>query len=133
MVNDQRPTVDRAGLRATWLGLSSLVLAIFCTPLPLGVVVGIAAVVIGLKARKPGVKVRGAVPGIVLGIIGAILSTIMFGMSMYLMDEITGFRKCMTTANTNTDEKNCEDIWLPKMEKKLHVPAGSFDQYRGWF
>ncbi|GAA3227616.1 hypothetical protein [Actinocorallia longicatena] len=133
MVNDQRQAVDRSGVKALWLGLGSLLLALFCVPLPLGVVVGIIAVVVGLRARKPGVKVPGAVAGIVFGVIGTVISAIMCTGAVYLWSEINGYQKCTSTANTNTDEDACKDIWLPKLEKKLHVPEGTFTDHKDLF
>ena len=124
--------IDRAGSRALWLGLGSLVLTVFF--MPLGIALGIAAIVYGIKARRRATgKAPGALAGIVMGSIAAVLSTILLSMTVYLLSELSGYQSCVQVANTNTDEQACRDIWFPKMEKKLNMPEGSMSKYGEFF
>lgn len=124
--------IDRTGLRALWLGLGSLLLTIFF--MPLGIALGIAAIVFGIKARRRAAgKVPGALAGIIMGAIAAVMSTILLSMTVYLLSELSGYQNCVDVANTNTDEQACRDIWFPKMEKKLNMPKGSMSKYGNLF
>ncbi len=129
-MNEQSPaTLDRSGLRALWLGLGALLLTPFFAPA--GVVAGVAAVVVAVKVRRRAQgPTPGAVPGLVMGLIGALFSGLILAMTMFLWGELSGYQECLRTANTNTDERACKDVWLPRMEDRLNMPRGSLDQYR---
>ncbi|MFF0518887.1 hypothetical protein ACFYTC_09320 [Actinomadura nitritigenes] len=126
----QRP-VERTGRRALWLGVVALVTSVFFYPL--GLVLGVASLVIGIRARRRARTARatapGAVPGIVLGAVGLAFSTMSVALTVFLWSELSGYQECIGAANTGTDKTACKHEYYPKIEKKLDLPAGSMDKY----
>jgi len=118
---------ERNGWRALWLGVGALVLA--WPMFPVGVVLGVASLVVGAKAqrraRRRNVLAPGATPGMVLGAVGLAMAAAAAAMAVVIGPETTGYNKCMQTANTKIDEEACRDRYLPKIEEKLHLPEGS--------
>ena len=43
--------------------------------------------------------------------------------------ELEGLTNCLSSALTVTDKQTCRDRYYPKIEHKLHMPAGSLDRY----
>jgi hypothetical protein len=127
--------VERGGWRALWLGGGGVLLAIFFAPL--GVITGIAALIVGVKARGRARRnhraAPGAVGGIVLGTIGLIFSSFTLAMTAYLWQELSGYQQCLSGANTNADRQSCQHTFFPKIEQKLKLPRGSMSQYSGLF
>ncbi|TDC41649.1 DUF4190 domain-containing protein [Actinomadura sp. KC345] len=123
--------MQQGGWRALWLGGIALLTAFFFYPL--GVVLGIAALVVGIRARRAargsGNAAPGAVPGIVLGSVGLLFSALSVAMTMFLWSEMSAYQECLSTANTATDEQSCQDEFYPKIEDKLGLPAGSMEKY----
>jgi len=122
--------VDRTGWRALWLGVGALALAL---PFyPLGLVLGVASLVVGARARRRARQQNGlapgAGPGMVLGAVGLVMAGAALAVSMVLLPELDGYRKCMDTANTTIDEKACRDRYFPKIEEKLNLPEGSMSR-----
>ncbi|TYB48458.1 hypothetical protein [Actinomadura chibensis] len=121
----------RTGWRALWLGGIALVTAFFFYPL--GLVLGIAALVVGIRARRAARRTRGAapgaVPGIVLGSIGLVFSILSVSLTAYLWSELSGYQSCVSGSNTTADKQACQDEYYPRIEKKLDLPAGSMDKY----
>ncbi|MEV3921542.1 DUF4190 domain-containing protein [Actinomadura coerulea] len=119
------------GWRALWLGGIALLTAFFFYPL--GLVLGIAALVVGVKARRSARRTRdaapGAVPGIVLGSIGLVFSLLSVSLTAFLWTELSGYQSCVSASNTTTDKQACRTEYYPKIEKKLDLPAGSMDKY----
>ncbi|KAB2379416.1 DUF4190 domain-containing protein [Actinomadura montaniterrae] len=130
-----RQSAEQAGRRAMWLGVAALVTSLFFYPL--GLVVGVAALVIGIRARRQARAARviapGAVPGIVLGSVGLGLAVLAVASTAYLWPELSGYQDCLGAANTGIDKTACKHEYYPKIEKKLHAPAGSMNKYGDYF
>ncbi|WP_067454356.1 hypothetical protein [Actinomadura macra] len=124
-----QPPVERTGMRALWLGGLALLTALFFYPL--GFVLGIASLVVGIRAQRLAKQARGVAPGatagIVLGAIGLAISLIAIAGTAYLAPEVNGYQKCISGSNTNADQKACREHYYPKMEEKLHLPSGTMD------
>jgi hypothetical protein len=114
-----------------WLGIIALLTAFFFYPL--GLVLGIAALVVGVRAHRTARRDRnpapGAVPGIVLGAVGLALSLVFVSITAYLWTELNGYQKCVAGSNTSADKQDCQDRYYPKIEDKLGLPDGSMDKY----
>jgi hypothetical protein len=112
-----------------WLGGLSLLLALFTYPL--GIVAGLAALIVGVLAlrvaRPYRARVPGAVPGVVMGAIGLVCSLLVMALTAVLYNEITAYTRCRDVANTITDENQCKDALARALEKKLHLKPGSVD------
>ncbi|MFI0357707.1 DUF4190 domain-containing protein [Actinomadura sp. 9N407] len=125
----------RAGRRALWLGGGALLLTPFF--FPVGMVLGIAALVVGIKARRLASKERstapGAVPGIVLGAIGLAFASLSLVTTAVLWPELSDRQECLSSANTTTDENACRDSFVQNVEEKLNLPKGSMDPYKDMF
>lgn len=128
-MNEQSPaTIDRSGLRALWLGLGALLLTPFFAPA--GIIAGVAAVVVAVKVRRKATgPTPGAVAGLVMGLAGALVSAMVLVMTAVLWTELSGYQECVQTASTHTDEKACQDSWLPKMEDRLNMPRGELSKF----
>ncbi|MEU8800482.1 DUF4190 domain-containing protein [Spirillospora sp. NPDC048819] len=126
-----QPKSRQAGWRALWLGGIALLTAFFFYPL--GLVLGVAALVVGIRARRAarsgGDAAPGAVPGIVLGSIGLVFSVLSVSLTVFLWSELSGYQNCLSTSNTGADKQACRDEYYPKIEDKLGLPRGSMDQY----
>ncbi|MFB4297951.1 hypothetical protein [Actinomadura sp. NTSP31] len=125
------PPVERTGRRALWLGIVALLTSLFFYPL--GLVLGVAALVIGIRARRRARTARGAapgaVPGIVLGSVGLAFSALSVALTVFLWPELSGYQECLGASNTGADKTACKHEFYPKIEKKLDLPAGSMDKY----
>ncbi|MFI0485517.1 hypothetical protein [Actinomadura sp. 9N215] len=124
---------QRTGWRALWLGAIALLTAFFFYPL--GLVLGVAALVVGIRARRNARRAQGAapgaVPGIVLGSVGLVFSMLSVSLTAYLWTELSGYQNCLSGSNTTADKQSCQDEYYPKIEDKLGLPAGSMDKYGG--
>ncbi|GAB2847760.1 hypothetical protein GCM10022221_53970 [Actinocorallia aurea] len=132
-MNEQGPatpeTTSRAGLRPLWLGLGALITMLWFPPI--SIVLGIAAVVVAVRARRAarGEKTPGLIAGVVMGLIATAMSALSLLGTALLYDELQGLTKCQAVVNTETDKQHCRDEWLPKIEDKLNLPKGSFEKY----
>jgi hypothetical protein len=125
---------DPAVWRALWLGGGALVVSPFF--FPVGLVLGIAALVIGIKAaRRPGRQGSQGpiVGGIVLGSLGLMVATAQLVLSAILWPETGRYQDCMGAANTTTDENVCKDRYFTEIERKLDLPPGAVSRYQNLF
>lgn len=128
--------VDRGGMRAFLFSIGGLVLLF--VPIPGAPVIGlgllIAGVVSGIKARRRARRVLGQAPGsvaaIVVGSIGICLGVAALSVGIVLAGELSNYQKCRNAALTITDKQSCQDEFIPKFERKLHLPRGSLDRLR---
>lgn len=122
---------DRGGWRALWLGGLAALLTVFFAPL--GLVTAIAAMVVGVRARRRARRgdaaAPGAIAGITLGAIGLVLSAFSLTLTVILWPEMNGYQQCIGKANTNSDKQTCRQTWFPKIEDKLNLPEGSMSRY----
>lgn len=125
------PTTQRTGWRALWLGGIALVTSFFFYPV--GLVLGIASLVVGVRARRAARQghgvAPGAVPGMVLGAVGLVFSLMSVSLTVFLWSELSGYQECLSTANTSLDEESCKDEFYPRIEDKLGLPSGSMERY----
>jgi hypothetical protein len=92
------------------------------TMLPLSLIIGVGAVVIGIAAgiaaivmgtvarrlaRRASTVSAGAVPGIVLGIVSILISTVAGVFMAVLWTELSTYTSCMERANTHSAENKC--------------------------
>ncbi|MBO2452109.1 DUF456 domain-containing protein [Actinomadura barringtoniae] len=121
--------VARLGRRSLWLGLGATVISLFF--FPAGLLLGIPALVIGIRARKAAkaglTAAPGAVPGIVFGTIGLVLALMVLAMTIFIWPEQSDYTKCTDKANTQQDEKACKDAFVRSLEKKFNMPEGKLD------
>ncbi|MBT2210519.1 MULTISPECIES: DUF4190 domain-containing protein [Actinomadura] len=124
-----RPPAERTGMRALWLGGLALLTTFFF--FPLGFVLGIASLVVGIRAqrlaRRASATAPGATAGIVLGSIGLAISLLAIVTAAYLARELDGFNKCLNGSNTVADRQACHDHYYPKMDEKLRLPKGTIE------
>jgi hypothetical protein len=40
-------------------------------------------------------------------------------------NEFRDYQSCMNAANTQADRHECRDTYIPRIEKKFHLPPGS--------
>jgi hypothetical protein len=109
-----------------WLGLGATVVSFFF--FPAGLLLGVPALVIGIRARKAAraglTTAPGAVPGIVFGSIGLVLALMVLAVTIFIWPEQSSYAKCTDKANTQQDEKACKDTFISALEKKFNMPAG---------
>ncbi|SEG34919.1 hypothetical protein SAMN04489712_104523 [Thermomonospora echinospora] len=123
--------VERAGRRALWLGLAALVM-IFVPVLSIfAAIPAVAAIVIGVKARRAARQGRrpapGALPGIILGGVGALFFAFGIGAQLYLLEETNRYSKCQNAANTIEEGRQCKERLADDIEKKFGLPEGTID------
>jgi hypothetical protein len=116
---------------ALWLGGGALLLTPFF--FPVGLFLGVSALVVGIRARRKAGRARGSAPGavagIVLGSIGLVMATIWLAVTALLWPQLSGYQDCLGSANTTTDEKACQERYFTEIERKLDLPAGTMDRY----
>ncbi|WP_433329129.1 hypothetical protein [Spirillospora sp. CA-294931] len=129
----------QAGRRAMWLGGGALVISLFF--FPIGAVLGIAAVVVGVKARRLAraervTTAQGVVPGIVMGAIGLCVCAMSLAFAAFMWPQVSSYQECLGGANTHTDKKACKDEYkkdLQNKEKKYNLPKDSLSRYSDLF
>lgn len=103
---------ERGGRIAIVLALPGVFLSVVF--FPLGLALDVAAIVLGARAlrrvkRNQGVhgKAPGAIPGIVIGAVGAVLATIMITLLAFFWTEVRAYQECMSGANTLSSQETC--------------------------
>lgn len=121
--------VVRTGQRAMLLGLVAI--AMLFVPL-LGffaVVPAVAAIVIGVRARRTARQSRGTAPrallGIVLGSVGLVFFVAAVAVQLVLYQEIQDYTKCENAANTIAGKNRCKDEFARDIERKFNLPENS--------
>jgi hypothetical protein len=126
---------ERGGTRALIMGLAGMVLTFLF--LPVGLVLCVGAIITGLRSRKRAKQVLapspGAVPGVVLGVVGVAMSAVSISLAAVVWTDLTHYTECRQSAITLDDRQSCQDEYFPKMEHRLHIPAGSLERHRSWF
>lgn len=113
-----------------WFGGASLLL-IFTPLFYLGLVLGVFALVIGVRAiraaHRAHISAPGAVPGMVMGAIGTVCSLMLVVLWLFLYQELSDYTNCRAAANTISDQNQCKDAFAQAVEKKMHMPKGSLN------
>lgn len=128
---------ERGGMRALFLSIAGLLWSFFLPVFGLLSLVGlvplIAGVVMGIRAKRRArlilTRAPGATAAIVIGIISLCLVTPGLVARVIAAPELEGLTNCLSSALTVTDKQTCRDRYYPKIEHKLHMPAGSLDRY----
>lgn len=114
------------GRYALALGLAGLLAAFIA--FPLGPILGVAAIVLGVLARRAArdawTTVPGAKAGIVLGIVATALSTIVIVTMVVFWDEAMEYQECISGANTQTAREACYERLMERLTERL-APAGT--------
>lgn len=127
------PATEPGGRRALLLGIAGVVTSPFVL---VGAVLSLAAVITGVRARGRGRRVLapapGAVAGIVLGLIGLVLSAWLIVFDFVAGKEMRDYVQCRQSALTIDDQQTCQHTYFPLIERRLHVPKGTLDRHRSW-
>jgi hypothetical protein len=126
---------ERGGMRALFMSLGGF-LALF-VPIFGAALVGlgllIAGVVTGVRARRRARRILarapGAIAGIVIGVLGLLLTAAGLVVGAMIAQEFSDYQKCHTSALTITDKQTCQDRYFPAIEHKLHLPDGFLKRY----
>jgi hypothetical protein len=122
---------ERGGWRAMWLGGGALLVMFFAPPVAL--VLAIAALIVGVRARRRARRVKamapGAVVGVVMGGVGLCLSVLLVTMQIILWNEVKGYLECREAANTISDQQQCKDAFFSGVERRLDLQKGSLKRY----
>ncbi len=98
------------GRWALVLGIAGLLASV--AAFPLGLALGIAAIVLGLRARRAGASNRmvvpGATPGLVLGAVATVFAGILTVTAVVFWDEVVEYQQCLSGANTQTARDGCQ-------------------------
>jgi hypothetical protein len=110
------------------LGSISLPLTLFVPWI--GIFTGLAAVIIGFRtrraAKRAGIPAPGAMPGVVTGAIGLVVSVLVMVVGVVFWNELQQFTECKAAANTIAEQQRCSDQFARRIEKKLHLPPGTY-------
>lgn len=114
------------GRYALALGLAALLASVIA--FPLGPILGIAAIVLGVLTRRTArtaqVDAPGAKPGIVLGIVATAFSTILLATMLVFWSEVTEYQQCMSGANTQTARETCQEQLVERITERV-APTGT--------
>jgi len=114
------------GRLAIFLGLAGLVCVTSVFALPLGLGLGIAAIVVGARARKRGQQAHQAVPGamtgIVLGIVSSVFASLLIVSAAVFWEELVEYQDCVSGANTNTAREACQREFEERLVERVTPP-----------
>lgn len=128
---------EPGGLVALFVGLCALVLSIeimnlmMNAPLlsALAPLAGVAAIVLGVRARRRARanshRAPGTIGGIVLGAVGLAFSAVLFASLAMMWPEFSAFRACTNGANTISAQQSCNKTFTESLRKRAGLPPGS--------
>lgn len=133
----RRTGPERRGLIALFLGVAGVVLSVLFVPV--GLVLDVAAIVVGLRAVRGSGPERGwesgeptgggkgrapgAVPGVVLGSVGVVLAAIVLTVLGFFWQEVRAYQECMSGANTITVKERCRAAFERSIERRLGLTS----------
>jgi len=126
-VGPQRPVpppadaqVVRAGRRAAVTGVAGLVLSVLL--FPVGLVLDVAAIVLGVRARRAapaGTRVPGAVAGVALGAVGVLVASTVLAVTAANWSSVRRYEQCSSGANTGLARQDCQDRLRRDLERRF--------------
>ncbi|MBM7790904.1 DUF4190 domain-containing protein [Tenggerimyces flavus] len=123
---DDRKLRIRARL-AVIFGAGALIFAVLA--FPLGLILGVAAIVLGALARRSArparVRAPGAVPGIVLGIVATVFASFVAVTAAVFWDEVSEYYTCMEGANTRTSQEGCQETMRKRLTERLEADGSA--------
>ena len=115
------PAVDRAGRTAALLGLAGVMLSVLF--FPVGLLLDVAAVAVGVgalrRARQTGAAAPGAISGVVTGLLGGLLALGALVFVVTFWAEISAYRSCVSGANTEIARGLCEETLRESLGRRL--------------
>ncbi|MEQ7010005.1 DUF4190 domain-containing protein [Actinopolymorpha sp. B17G11] len=125
---DEQKRIRNRGRLAILFGLTGLVASVLA--FPLGLLLGIAAIVCGALARRAArlhrVPVPGATPGLVLGIVATLFASILTATAVVFWDEVVEYQQCFSGANTQTARDSCQQ----RLEERIIDRVGPLNTPR---
>lgn len=114
-----KPQRSQRGVVAIWAGASSI-LSLLLFPSPLGILLGVAAVVLGISARRrsraTGVPAPGAVTAIVIGVLGVVLTAVPLAL---VYPASSDHRHCVSRANTDIAREICDKAYQDSLRNSF--------------
>jgi hypothetical protein len=95
----------------------ALILAVLFFPLAL--VLGPAAVIVGVGAQRKQGRAPGATAGIVCGAVAAVIAAGATALLLLVFDEFTDYVDCRSGANTMIARQACEDALRDRLEERF--------------
>jgi len=90
---------------------------------PVGLVLDIAAIVLGLRARKRAAAAGGHAPGatgaVVAGMVGAAFAAGVLTFLAVFWTEFRDYRECLSGANTEIARERCQSVFRGDVEDRL--------------
>jgi hypothetical protein len=127
----QQGAGERGGWRSLWLAGGALLVMFFAPPVALAFAV--AALIVGIRARRRARRSQtmapGAVAGVVMGGIGLGLSALLVVMQIIFWPELKSYLSCREASNTISDQQHCKETLFRDVERKLDLPQGSLKRY----
>lgn len=130
--NTDSPLSEQERKQLRTRGRLALVFGIVAVPtsillFPLGLAMGLTALVLGVLAyrgaRKVGRVAAGAVPGIVLGIVATVLASIAAAVTVVFWAEVSEFTRCQESAITHSAQADCQRRFERQLEERLLGPS----------
>lgn len=108
---------ERGGPAALLLAISGLVLSVLLAPL--GLLLDVAAIVVGARTLRRARSAPAALAGIIVGSVGAVLAAVVLTVFGVFWQEIGAYRDCMSGANTIATEEQCRAEFQRAVETRL--------------
>ena len=112
---------DPGGRRALVFALLGLLLAPFVWPA--GLVLVVAGLVLGLRARRRGARAGVAAPGataaIVIGAVGSAAFLMLVAVLLGFYSEVSAYQECMAGANTETARGECRSALEEALRRRF--------------
>lgn len=116
---------DRSGRAALLLGFSGVALSVIF--FPLGLVLDVAAIVVGVRAlrraRQRHGKAPGALAGVISGSLGACLVVVVVTVLAFFWQEVRAYQECMSGANTIRSQEKCMRQFENAIEERFGITA----------
>lgn len=115
----RRGVDERGGRIALAVAVPGLVLSVLF--FPLGLVLDVGAIVVGVRALRRAERAPGAIAGVVLGSLGAVLVAMVIALLGVFWQEVRAYQECMSGANTISTQEQCRAEFKQAIETRLGV------------